>query len=91
MSIAIQTKFIPQTNTKGSRVSAKAEGGRVVIISNDNGLTPEENHLAAARAFIKKYDFGAGQQFTLVNGGSVDGKGFVFIPVFKWTNKYKSK
>jgi hypothetical protein len=91
MSIAIQTKFIPPTNAKDSRVSAKAEGGRSVIITNDNSLNPEQNHLAAARAFIKKYDYGVGQSFTLVNGGSVDGKGFVFIPVFKWTNRYKGK
>jgi len=90
MSIAIQTKFISPTNTKGSRISAKAEGGRSVIIPSDNAMSPEQNHLAAARAFIKKYDYGAGQQFTLVNGGSAD-KGYVFIPVFKWTNYYKGR
>ena len=91
MSIAIQTKFISPTNTKGSRISAKAEGGRSVIIPSDNAMSPEQNHLAAARAFIKKYDYGAGQQFTPVNGGSVSGKGYVFIPVFRFTNHYKGR
>lgn len=50
---AIQTKYIPPTNTLGSRVSAKCSAGRIVV-AWDYSLNPDENHKAAARALIIK-------------------------------------
>lgn len=51
---AIVTKFHGPTNLKGSRVSATADAGRIVL-EWDPALNPDGNHLAAAVAFAKKF------------------------------------
>lgn len=53
---AITTKFHGPTNTRGSRVSAKCNAGRITL-SWDHALDSTENHDAAARALIKKLDW----------------------------------
>jgi len=51
---AITTKFICPTNFKGSRISAQADAGRI-ILSCDDALNMEENHILAATTLANKY------------------------------------
>jgi hypothetical protein len=46
---AITTKFICPTNFKGSRISAQADAGRI-ILSCDDALNMEENHILKEEA-----------------------------------------
>jgi len=72
---AIETKYVPATNHKGSRVIARSSSGQRVTLDWDHAKNSEGNHLAAARALAEKFDwFG-----TWVSGGSLSGKGEVFV------------
>ena len=51
---AIQVKYLPCTNTKGSRWKAFAEGGNQVTLSYDHALNAEDNARVAAQALIDK-------------------------------------
>ena len=54
--IAIQTKFLPCTNTKGARVKAFATNRPwSVTISYDYSGSDEMPHFRAVQAFIEKY------------------------------------
>lgn len=46
---SIITKYHGPTNARGSRVSAKADAGKV-ILNWDHALNADDNHAAAARA-----------------------------------------
>ena len=50
---AIQTKFIPCTNFRPSRVSARCAGGSIMLSWDDN-LSIEDNHRNAAKALCAK-------------------------------------
>jgi hypothetical protein len=50
---AILPKYLGPTNTRGSRVSAQAQAGRVTI-GWDDALNSDENHRAAATALLAK-------------------------------------
>lgn len=51
---AIVTRYHGPTNTRGSRISATAEAGRIYV-AYDYALDATENHAAAARAFAAKW------------------------------------
>jgi hypothetical protein len=51
---AITTKYHGPTDTKGSRVSARAQAGRTSI-TWDDALNSDENHRAAAQALADKF------------------------------------
>jgi len=70
---AIQTKFLPPTNTRPSRVKATADAGSVTV-SWDYALNVTDNHKAAAVALARRY----GWPEDMV-GGSLPGSGFAFI------------
>lgn len=70
---AIQTKFLPPTNTRGARVSARADAGRIVI-AWDHALGVYANHNAAAVALARRYGWPED-----MDGGSLPGAGFAFI------------
>ena len=53
---AITTKFIPATDTKGSRVKATAQTGSVTL-GWDHSLNPADNHKAAAMALVDKFSW----------------------------------
>lgn len=54
--IAIVTKFIGPTNTRGSRVKATLPSGKSVTIDWDHALDSTDNHnRAAARAYQKHF------------------------------------
>ena len=55
--LAIKTRYIGPGNIKGSRVKATSVNKMSVTIGWDNSLDGDENHLKAAKAFCKKYNF----------------------------------
>lgn len=71
---AISTKCHGPTNTRGSRISAKAQAGRVSV-PYDHALSVQGNHEAAARALAEKF----GWVGKLVGGGNPEGTGEVFV------------
>jgi len=50
---AIRTRYHGPTNTKGSRLSAQCEAGRIYV-PYDHTLGLSENHEAAARTFAAR-------------------------------------
>ena len=46
---AIETKYIPASNYRGSRIKATCERGSITV-SYDDALNGEEAHIAAAQA-----------------------------------------
>ena len=71
---AIVTKYIPASNTKGSRVKARAAAGSVTL-SWDDSLNTEANHARAAEALACKQGW-PGQWFM---GGLPDDRGYCFV------------
>jgi hypothetical protein len=70
---AIVTKYHGPTNHKGSRVSAKADAGRIVI-AWDYALNPDENHAAAAHALAERLGC------PVLAGGALPGNaGYCFV------------
>lgn len=50
---AIQTKFLPCTNTKPNRIKSECQAG-VLIVSWDYGLNVEDNHKRACVEHMNK-------------------------------------
>lgn len=70
---AIQTKFHGPTNTRGARVSARADAGSITL-SWDCALNVTDNHKAAAVALARRYGWPED-----MDGGSLPGSGFAFL------------
>lgn len=70
---AIVTKYHPPTARRGSRVSAKAEGGHRISIGYDHGA--HDPHAVAAFALASKL----GWTGKWVGGGLPDSKGDAFV------------
>ncbi len=65
---AIETEYKGPTNTRGSRIIAKAECGRLTV-PWDYALSVDENHCAAVKAFVLKWGWwGAWSVGHLSNG-----------------------
>lgn len=71
---AIVTKWIGPTNTKGSRVKAKAAAGSLTV-SWDHSKGVEENHTAAAKALASKLNWNG----RWAAGGMPDDTGNVYV------------
>lgn len=69
---AIVTKYIPATNTKPSRVKAKAEGVPAITISHGSYGNP---HREAALTLCRKYGWGE----DIIGGGMPGQTGEVFV------------
>lgn len=75
--IAIHTKYLPATNTRGSRIQAYTRTGFKAVIPYPYAESYEQAHFQAVRALIakNKLDWNLeGMRF----GDSADGKGYVF-------------
>jgi hypothetical protein len=75
--IAIQTKYLPPTNTKGSRIKAWTVGGHSATIPYPHHLSGEKCHFAAVKAMCVKHNLPwnlEGMRF----GGVKDGYVFCF-------------
>lgn len=74
MRQAIMTKYHGATNSSGSRVSAKAEAGRISQ-HWDYALNADGNHCSVAAAFAAKFDWAG-----LWIGGSPSGSsGYCYV------------
>lgn len=76
--IAIHTKYIGPTDTRGSRVKAYTSDGRSVTVSYDNGLESVKAHFQAVRVFADKHLKYAPDISRMAYGDSADGKGYCF-------------
>ena len=73
MRQAIVTKYHGPTNTRGSRITARAEAGSVTV-DYDHALNAGDNHLAAARRLAEKLGW-SGDWF----GGGLPSGGYCFV------------
>ena len=76
--IAIHTKFIPASNTKGARIKASSDNGHSVIVSKNYDLDGHLMHFEAVKALVIKHKL-AWDISNMCYGGSSDGKGFTFV------------
>lgn len=76
MFVGIQTRIIPATNTKPTRIKAYSER-EAVTLPVDHALTRDQRHHAAAKALAEKFEW----KGVWVYGGSPDGKGNVYVRV----------
>ena len=77
MYAAIQTKFLPCTNYRPSRVKAWCQAGSVVL-SWDYALDAPDNHEKAAKTLAAKLDWSNPYYGELVGGALPDG-GYAFV------------
>lgn len=76
---AIVTKYHGPTNYEGSRISARADAGRIVI-AWDYALIPDENHAAAARALADRLGWIDAKGYPALAGGALPGNaGYCFV------------
>lgn len=76
---AIVTKYHGPTNHKGSRISARADAGRV-IVSYDHALNISDNHKAAAQALADKLGWTVAHGMPALAGGALPGNaGYCFV------------
>jgi hypothetical protein len=75
---AIQTKYIPATNTKGARVKAWAWAGSLTI-AFASGVSTELNHVRAARALAVKLNWTKGEYGALYGGCLPNGREYAFV------------
>ena len=77
MTQAITTKYFGPTNTRGSRVKAQAQAGSVTI-HWDYALNSDDNHKAAAKALMAKFEWD--KHSVIAGSGELpDGRGTCFI------------
>lgn len=76
---AIETRYHGPTNTRGSRHSARADGGHRIMVSAPPELGVVESHAYAARKLAEKLEW-TGRWFV---GGMPRG-GYIFVLVPKW-------
>lgn len=74
MRQAIVTKYLGPSDARGSRISVRAQAGRM-IVPWDYELDVEGNHDQAARAFAKKL----GWKGKLVGGALPNGEGNCYV------------
>lgn len=75
--IAIHTKYIGPSASKGARIKAYTSSGFTATISVPHELSHEVRHFEAVKALVKKH----GLDWNLDSmryGDSADGKGYVF-------------
>ena len=73
--IAINTKYIPPSNFRGSRIAASTCNGHRLVISMPIDKDGESAHRVAAEALALKMGW---TRWPLIAGGTKDGYAFVF-------------
>ena len=79
--VAIETKYIGCTNTRGSRIKAVSGNGNSITIGYPHEFSNAECHFQAAKALCEKMDW-AGE---LIAGGTRSGYVFVFANSDRFT------
>jgi len=80
--IGIKTKFLPCTNTKGSRIKAIANRNTITI-DYDHGLNSNENHSKVAIELCEKMNWNPKNKFYLI-GCSIDEGEFMIWTFVKY-------
>lgn len=84
MKQAIITRYLPATETKGSRIKAEATSGSITV-PYDYDFDPNGNHTAAAAALALKlgqqYPHGDGWRGYWIGGGAAGERGNVYVHV----------
>lgn len=75
--IAIHTKFLPATNTKGERVKAYTASGYEATVQYDYAVSNVKAHHAAVKALTEKYAL-PWKVSDMNYGDSSDGRGYTF-------------
>ena len=75
--IAIHTKFLPVTNTKGARIKAYTASGFTVTVSYDYAASEVKAHYAAVEALKEKHKL-EWPIADMVYGDSSDNLGYTF-------------
>jgi len=75
---AIITKYLPATNTKGSRIKATAEAGSVTIPYSYE-VNEAGAHRLAAQALTDKLGWTTNSYGALIGGGLPNNSGYVFV------------
>ena len=78
-SAYITTKFIPPTNSRGSRIKASCQCGSVTV-GYDYSLSIDEAHAVATKALLEKFSLDWGNVWSV---GAND-SGYVFVPIAKF-------
>jgi hypothetical protein len=88
---AIRTKYLGPTNNRGSRVKVIDEGysdrPRTIAVPWDYALNPDENHAAAARVALRRWDWSG----RWVGGGLRDGMCFACDPDPKVSKRIRNR
>ncbi len=79
---AISTKYLPATNTRGSRIKAHDSDGHSVTIGYPHELSGAAVHAKAAVSLCLKM----GWEGDLISGGTKDGYVFVFAESERFLN-----
>jgi hypothetical protein len=74
--MAIETRYLGPTNSRGSRIKATADAGSVTV-PYDHALSSTQNHAKAAQALAMKF----GWTGSWVGGGLPNSSGYAFAPV----------
>ena len=72
---AISTKFLPCTNSRGSRIKATEPDGASVTATYDHGKNSDQNHAAAALKLCEKMKWTG----RLQGGSTKDGMVFCWL------------
>jgi hypothetical protein len=75
--LAIHTKYIPATSTRGSRIKAYTSTGFTATVPYPYELSYEKCHFEAVKALVKKHNLDWNID-KMCYGDSADGKGYVF-------------
>ena len=76
--IAIQTKYLPATNTRGPRIKAFTCNGHTASIPYDHALSHEALHFEAVKALKEKHNLGYWDLDAMRYGAVKDGYVFCF-------------
>lgn len=73
---AIVTKYLPATNTRGSRIKAYTHDVSITVRWDHELSNDVDNYRQAAMALVAKYGWPADNW---ISGGAPDGYGYVFV------------
>lgn len=73
--VSIETKFIGPSNTRGSRIAASTCNGQRIVVSCDDALNHDENHMATAMILRDRMHW----KGELVQGATKAGYVHVFV------------
>ena len=83
---AIQTKYLPATNTRGSRIKATCAAGSVTI-GYPHELSGQAVHRAAAEALAAKLDWTIANGYGQLLGGCLPDGSYCFVFDNDWAKE----